>query len=317
MSAITLAKPRILRVVTPEGLALPFVVGPVGDRVSAFLFDLLLIVLATVGLWLLTALSALLGLKTLGFPVAIIVMFLLWNFYFVYFEVHWGGVTWGKRRAELRVISRDGGPLTAEAIIARNLMRNLELNLPVLVLLAPEQMLPEAPAWGRLLAAVWLLVFALMPLFNQDRLRCGDLVAGTLVVKMPAAVLLGDLADRGDAGERAVRRPAARGSLPVAAAAPSPFVPAVEAYPFTRQQLDIYGIHELQVLEDLLRRHDQGILDSRVLDEVGEKIKTKIGWPRERWHDPTRPFLDAFYRAQRALLEQKMLFGQRQERKKG
>ena len=39
------------------------------------------------------------------------------------------------------------------------------------------------------LAAVWLLVFALMPLFNQDRLRCGDLVAGTLVVKMPAAVL--------------------------------------------------------------------------------------------------------------------------------
>jgi uncharacterized RDD family membrane protein YckC len=317
MSAITLAKPRILRVVTPEGLALPFVVGPVGDRISAFLFDMLLIVLATVGLWLLTALSALLGLKTLGFPVAIIVMFLLWNFYFVYFEVHWGGVTWGKRRAELRVISRDGGPLTAEAIIARNLMRNLELNLPVLVLLAPEQMLPEAPAWGRLLAAVWLLVFALMPLFNQDRLRCGDLVAGTLVVKMPAAVLLGDLADRGDAGGRAARRPAARGSLPVAAAAPAPLVPAVEAYPFTRQQLDIYGIHELQVLEDLLRRHDQGILDSRVLDEVGEKIKTKIGWPRERWHDPTRPFLDAFYRAQRALLEQKMLFGQRQERKKG
>jgi len=60
-----------------------------------------------------------------------------------------------------------------------------------------------------------------------------------------------------------------------------------------------------------------GVLDVRVLDEVGEKIKTKIGWPRERWSDPTRPFLDAFYRAQRALLEQKMLFGQRQERKKG
>ena len=40
-------------------------------------------------------------------------------------------------------------------------------------------------------------------------------------------------------------------------------------------------------------------------------------WPRERWNVPVRPFLDAFYRAQRGLLEQKMLFGQRRERKRG
>jgi hypothetical protein len=31
---------------------------------------------------------------------------------------------------------------------------------------------------------------------------------------------------------------------------------------------------------------------------------------------PVRPFLNAFYRAQRGALEQKMLFGKRQERKK-
>jgi uncharacterized RDD family membrane protein YckC len=317
MSA-TLAAARVHRVITPEGLSLPFVVAPVGDRLSAFLFDLLLIAAGTVGVWVLLALSAVAGLLALGASLTVITVFLLWNFYFVYFEVRWGGVTAGKRKAGLRVISRDGGPLTAEAIFARNLMRNLELNLPVLVLLAPAQMLPESPAWGRLLAAVWLLVFALMPLFNRDRLRCGDLVAGTMVVKVPAAVLLGDLADRADRGETgdpAPRPPAARWSPPPPA---GPFAapPAVEAYPFTRQQLDIYGIHELQVLEDLLRRHDQRTLDGRVLDEVGEKIKAKIGWPRERWSDPARPFLDAFYRAQRARLEQKMLFGQRQERKK-
>jgi len=299
MSAISLDKVRIHRVLTPEGLSLPFVVAPAGDRLSAFLFDTLLITGATVLAWVLAALSSLVGMEEVGVSFAVLAGFLLWNFYFIYFEVHWGGVTFGKRRAELRVISRDGGPLTAEAIFARNIMRDLEFYIPVLVLLAPDEMLPEAPGWGRLLAAVWLLVFALMPLFNKDRLRCGDLVAGTMVVKAPAAVLLSDLTARG-AGS-ATERPA----------------PLPEEFPFTRQQLDIYGIHELQVLEDLLRRDDQGILDGRILEEVCDKIKIKIGWPRERWDVPPRRFLDAFYRAQRALLEQKMLFGQRQERKRG
>ena len=152
-----------------------------------------------------------------------------------------------------------------------------------------------------------------MPLFNQDRLRCGDMVAGTMVVKAPAAVLLSDLTARG-CGSPAERPAAAGLGRPGPALAPAP---PPEEFPFTRQQLDIYGIHELQVLEDLLRRDDQGILDGRILEEVCDKIKTKIGWPRERWNVPPRRFLDAFYRAQRALLEQKMLFGQRQERKQG
>ncbi len=312
MSAISLDKVRIHRVLTPEGLSLPFVVAPAGDRLSAFLFDTLLIIGATVLAWVLAALSFLVGMKELGASFAVLVGFLLWNFYFIYFEVHWGGVTVGKRRAELRVISRDGGPLTAEAIFARNIMRDLEFYIPVMVLLAPDEMLPEAPGWGRLLAAVWLLVFALMPLFNKDRLRCGDLVAGTMVVKAPAAVLLSDLTARGSGSP--AERPARRAAAPQAALAPAP---PPEEFPFTRQQLDIYGIHELQVLEDLLRRDDQGILDGRILEEVCDKIKTKIGWPRERWNVPPRRFLDAFYRAQRALLEQKMLFGQRQERKRG
>jgi hypothetical protein len=129
------------------------------------------------------------------------------------------------------------------------------------------------------------------------------MVAGTLVVKAPAAVLLSDLADRGPQPRPAVQQSAAS--------------PPDEEFPFTREQLDIYGVHELQVLEDLLRRDNEGILDGRVLDEVAEKIKLKITWPRERWQVPPRRFLDAFYRAQRGLLEQKMLFGQRRERKRG
>lgn len=304
MSAISIDKARIHKVLTPEGVSLPFVVAPAGDRASAFLIDLLVIVGGTLLAWLVAAGAALIGLAGVGVSFAIVVGFLLWNFYFIYLEVHRGGTTWGKRRAGLRVISRDGGPLTAEAVISRNLMRNLEFNLPALALLAPEAMFPEIPGWGRLLAVVWLLVFALMPLFNQDHLRCGDMVAGTLVVKAPAVVLLSDLADR------PAPRPPARADRP---APPRP----EEEFPFTREQLDIYGVHELQVLEDLLRRDDQGSLDGRILEEVCDKIKIKIGWPRERWEVPPRRFLDAFYRAQRALLEQKMLFGQRRERKKG
>ncbi|HEV8580384.1 MAG TPA: RDD family protein [Thermoanaerobaculia bacterium] len=305
MSTVTLDRTRIHAVTTPEGLSLPFVVAPAGDRMAAFLLDLFLIVLGTMAVWVFAVGSFFLNLGEVGVSFALIAGFLLWNFYFIWFEVQRGGVTPGKRRVGLRVISRGGGPLTAEAVFARNLMRNLEFYLPVMALMFPRQTLPEAPGWGRLLAVIWLLVFALMPLFNHDRLRCGDLVAGTLVVKAPAAVLLSDLADRAPA-----RRPAPR-----QAAQPAP-APS-EEFSFTREQLDIYGIHELQVLEDLLRRHDQGTLDGHVLEEVCEKIKTKIGWPRERWNVPVRPFLETFYRAQRGLLEKRMLFGQRRERKKG
>lgn len=304
MTAIPLEKARIHTVTTPEGLSLPFVVAPAGDRLAAFLFDLFLIVVGTVAVWLLALAGAAVGLGDFGVSFALIAGFLLWNFYFVWFEVQRGGVTPGKRRAGLRVISRGGGPLTAEAVFARNLMRNLEFYLPAVALLAPDQALPEAPGWGRLLAVLWLLVFALMPLFNRDRLRCGDLVAGTLVVKAPTAVLLSDLADRGPTTRR--RKPAE----------PAP-PPPVEEFLFTREQLDIYGIHELQVLEDLLHRHDEGTLDAHILEEVCEKIKTKISWPRDRWNVPVRPFLEAFYRAQRGLLEKRMLFGQRRERKRG
>jgi uncharacterized RDD family membrane protein YckC len=291
---------RVHRIRTPEGLSLPFTVAPAGDRLGAFLIDLLVIVLGSVLVWFVGVLSTVVGAGAAGLSFALLVSFLLWNFYFIACEVHWGGTTLGKRKLGLRVISRSGGPLTAEAIFARNLMRNLELYLPIPVLLAPSSFFPGAPGWAGLLAGGWVLVFALMPFFNKDRLRCGDMVAGTLVVRAPVSVLLPDL----------VSRPAP--VLPrQEAAAPA------EAFTFTREQLDIYGIHELQVLEDLLRRHEQGTLDGAVLVDVCEKIKTKIGWPPEQWHAPVVPFLQTFYRAQRALLEQKMLFGQRREKKRG
>jgi uncharacterized RDD family membrane protein YckC len=299
-TGIALDTLRVHRIRTPEGLSLPFTVAPAGDRLGAFLIDLLVIVLGSVLVWFIGGLSTVVGAGAAGLSFALLVSFLLWNFYFIVCEVHWGGTTLGKRKLGLRVISRSGGPLTAEAIFARNLMRNLEFYLPIPVLLAPSSFFPGARGWAGLLAGGWVLVFALMPLFNRDRLRCGDMVAGTLVVRAPVSVLLPDLASR-----TAPVLPRPRAAAPA------------EAFTFTREQLDIYGIHELQILEDLLRRDEQGTLDGAVLADVCEKIKTKIGWPPDQWHVPVVPFLQAFYRAQRALLEQKMLFGQRREKKRG
>jgi uncharacterized RDD family membrane protein YckC len=281
---------RIHNVRTPEGISVPFEVAPIGDRVKAFLIDFLLLFAGSMVIGVLGMLSLFAG--WLGIGVAMLASFLLWNLYFILCEVNWGGRTVGKRVAKLRVISRDGSPLTAEAVFARNLMRDLEIFLPLGALLAPEEMIPTAPGWAGMAALVWLFIFAGMPLFNQDRLRCGDMIAGTLVVRAPVPVLLPDLA------EARPRRPAAEPEIA-----------------FTREQLDIYGIHELQVLEDLLHRAAEGTLDARILEDVGEKIKRKVGWPQERWNVPTRAFLEAFYAAQRGRLEQRLLFGERRERK--
>ena len=278
---------RIHDIRTPEGISVPFVVAPAGDRFKAFAIDFFL-------LWCCSIVIALISISAgfLGMGAGLLINFLLWNLYFIVFEVNRGGRTIGKRAAGIRVISRNGGPLTAESVIARNLTRDLEIFLPLGALLAPEALIPGAPGWASLAALIWLFVFAGMPLFNQDRLRVGDLIAGTLVVKAPVPVLLPDLA------EARPRRPAAE-----------------QGIVFTREQLDIYGIHELQVLEDLLHRAAEGRLDSRILEDVGDKIKRKIDWPRERWNVPTLPFLEAFYAAQRGRLEQRLLFGERRERK--
>lgn len=303
---ISASAPRTLRIGTPEGIAISFEVGGVAERLVAFFVDLALVVLATLLVWLLAALLSVGGLATAGFSFALLASFLLWNFYFVFCEVHWGGVTIGKRRMGLRVISRDGGPLRAEAIFARNLMRNLEFFLPVSILLAPGATLPAAPAWGQLVSALWVFGFAVVPLINRDRLRCGDLVGGTIVIRRPSSVLLSDLVSSARSGAREPRGLNQPGKAP-----------AAELYRFTHEQLAIYGIKELQVLEDLLRRHDLGTLEGRVLAEVSEKIKAKIGWADALAAPQVRPFLDAFYRAQRGHLEQRLLFGQRRESKLG
>lgn len=289
---------RIRQIRTPEGFTLPFTLARFEERLVALLIDLAVISGGSIAALFVGGGLIAAGLPSFGGSFALAAFFFLWNFYFIFAEARRGGTTIGKRAVKIRVVAREGGPLRFEAIFARNVMRNLELFVPFLVLVAPQALFGSVPAWGRWIAVLWVFIFAFFPTFNRDRLRCGDLVGGTIVVKQPVSMLLTDLAAEGAAGRR--RWPA-----------------APPDFRFTPAQLGIYGIKELQVLEDLLRRANQGILEDRILFEVFDKIQNKIGWEERLLEPQIRPFLEAFYRAQRAHLEQRMLFGQRRESKTG
>jgi uncharacterized RDD family membrane protein YckC len=279
-------------IVTPEGIPLGLRLADVGERATAFMIDFICILVVTVLLAWLTSLATGGGKASFITAFAIVVSFVLRNFYFVFFELRWQGSTPGKRIVGLRVIDGRGGPLDAHAVFARNLVRDIEVFLPLQVLLVPEQLWPNAPGWARLLSMLWLLVFMLMPLLNKDRLRIGDMVGGTIVVLQPKSVLLPDIGAEG----------------PTAGSARAP------TYVFTSQQLDAYGIYELQVLENVLRGQDR--LDNRAaLETVCERIKVKIDWERSRWHVDPNVFLRDFYAALRARLERKMMFGKKRKDK--
>jgi hypothetical protein len=199
----------------------------------------------------------------------------------------------------LRVIERHGGPLTADAVIVRNLTRDIEFFMPLQMLLMAGYLWPGAPGWARFAAIAWLLVLAFLPLFNKLRLRIGDLVGGTMVVQAPKTVLLADLS------AHAVAAPAA---------GPSGAPPAGRVrYEFTDQALDVYGIYELQVLEDVLRKGEEGTVEGYLaMDAVCEKIQRKIGWDViASGRVDAHAFLKDFYAALRARLEHKMLLGER------
>ena len=265
--------------VTPEGVDLKLRLAEVGQRLSALMLDELIMGAAFIG----ATIAALIGLIALhnkgGFEALAVVWllagFLLRNFYFIAFELSARAATPGKRRCGLRVTARNGGRLTADAIFVRNAMRELEFYIPLGVLFAPTDI---AGGWTKLAATVWCGCFCLLPLFNKDRLRAGDILAGTWVVKAPDQRLLRDLAVGGVYETAGIR--------------------------FTLDQLDAYGIKELQVLEDVLRRFDR-----KAVQVVADRIRQKIGYARGEESDGA--FLSAYYAALRQRLEARALLGRR------
>lgn len=270
--------------VTPEGVALRLRVGAAGERVGAFVVDVLIIWGLVLALSL-AALAASAGAaRTLGTPafegglvVWIVGAFVLRNFYFAGFELGPRAATPGKRMMGLRVVARDGGRLSADAIFARNAMREIEFFLPLSTLATTG-----TGGWLMLLGLGWTGVFLLFPLFNRDRLRIGDLVAGTLVVHARRRRLQAELAGEGDVGAPEIA--------------------------FSPEQLDAYGVKELQVLEAVLRGNER-----KTLAAVAQRIQAKIGWTGG--FVPDRAFLTAYYGGLRGRLEGRLLFGHRRRDK--
>ncbi len=176
--------------ITPEGLDLKIKLATAAQRATAFVIDGLIILsglLAVVALSLLGgAMAGGLG-HRLGQQAALVFITLglfVWrNGYFIYFELGGRGATPGKRIMSIRVAARDGARLSAQAIFARNVLREVELMLPVTFLVLGASR-PDAALFGAA-CLVWTGVLVFLPLMNRDRLRLGDMVAGTWVVRAP------------------------------------------------------------------------------------------------------------------------------------
>lgn len=269
--------------VTPEGVALGVRIASAGERAGAFVIDALIIILSIV---IFTMIISYVyrdgGMAANGFAqiVWLIGFFVIRNFYFVLFEMGARAATPGKRLFKIRVASRGGGLLRADAIFARNAMREVEVFLPLSFLLSGGS---QVDGLIVLAGFIWTSIFIFLPLFNRDRLRAGDIIAGTWVVQTPRKALLSDLAAR------------------TSAEAPAASVAAM----FTAEQLDAYGIKELHVLEDVIRTNKP---DAVTL--VADRIRKKIAWTRGRGESDGQ-FLRDYYAALRGHLESRLLMGVR------
>ncbi len=279
--------------VTPEGIALPLTLASRGTRFGALALDLTIIgflIVATTLFLIYLAGGTLSGIENDSSAVGralqffavlwIAAMFLFRNAYFLFFELGPRGATLGKRMTGIRIAARDGGRLSAEMVIARNLLRDIELFLPLVFIAGASGEGGDMGA-ASLAAVAWFLIFALFPCFNRDRLRAGDLIAGTWVVEAPKQKLEATMS---------------------VVAAPSP---SDHAYKFGEAELAPYGEYELQTLERVLREGR-----GEALTSVAEAICGKIGWsPPTGGHE--RAFLEAYYTQLRAHLETGMRFGTR------
>lgn len=275
------AASSVRELVTPEGVPLGIVIGSAASRFMALMIDFIIIGLLMLALFLLL----LFAFGTFGGnamkPIGIVIAlsgFVLRNLYFLLLESRPKAATFGKRLLGLRVVSRDGGPLSIDQVVARNLMREVELFLPFMVL-GSMAATGDAGGWAVLAGFVWALGFSLFLLFNKDRMRIGDLLAGTWVVERQKVKRVDDLAAGGTVH-----------------------------FDFTDAALDQYGITELHKLEDVLRSGD-----SQAQRTVADAIAQRIGYTGPIPDD--RQFLTDYYRGLRAHLEREVLLGTRRQDK--
>nr|NUR37864.1 RDD family protein [Sphingomonas sp.] len=271
--------------ITPEGVDLRLELGSAGSRAGAFMIDMIFMVIAlaamTFALIYLFSSTGKAGGDGAAEVIAVLWLigfFILRNGWFALFEMGSRGATPGKRILGLRVVARDGARLTGAAVIARNAMREIEVFLP-LSFIGAQAAEGLADTFLTVFALLWSGIFLFFPLFNRDRLRVGDLVAGTWVVQTEKGALSADLVGSTYQPRRI-------------------FPPAA---------LQLYGVYELQTLEDVLRRENP-----EAITTVARTIRSKANLPDD---GDDYGFLSDYYAALCAHLEAGLMVGRRRESK--
>jgi uncharacterized RDD family membrane protein YckC len=264
--------------VTPEGVDLRLELATATSRAGAFLIDAALMIFLLVAVTLVLVFLAFSGLQQFLAILWLLGFFVLRNGWFSLFEMGSRGATPGKRLMGLRVVARDGARLTGAAVVARNAMREIEVFLPM-SFLAERASEGAADTFLVIFSLLWSAIFLFFPLFNKDRLRIGDLVAGTWVVSLSNLALSPDLVSPGAPRRRM----------------------------FTDKALGLYGIYELQMLEDVLRLEQPDAIAT-----VAQTIRAKAGLPDD---SDDYGFLSDYYAALCARLESGLLVGRRRATK--
>ncbi len=162
-----------LIVETPENIFLEYELAGLGSRFIAFWIDTLIQIFTTfVMIFVLLLIAGFAGAltgsvqlsQTLQTVFMVIALFILYQGYYIFFEVRWKGQSPGKRLMKLRVISENGIPVTFYQAAIRNILRIIDMLPPVFFI----------PSYG--LGSLSLMV-------SQNSKRIGDYAAGTLVIK--------------------------------------------------------------------------------------------------------------------------------------
>jgi len=266
--------------ITPEGINLRVQLSDIGARIGAYFIDQLIINFSLIALFFVILYGGWAMGEEIVITIFILLNFFVRTFYYMFFEMGRKAATPGKRISKIRVASRTQARLTANAVFARNALREIEINLPLsFIFMAGD----SVDGWIAMLGLLWSGIFLFFPLFNKDRLRAGDLIAGTWVIRAPRPILASDIA-----AEKVVTD---------------------SRYIFTPEQIEAYGVYELHVLENIIRANE-----FQTVRDVSDRIRDKIKWERGQ-SEVDLDFLKAYYAALRGRLETRLLFGVRRKDK--
>ncbi|MGK7879701.1 MAG: RDD family protein [Crocosphaera sp.] len=157
------------KIKTPESVELEFTLAGIGNRVYAFVIDMIvlgfiltiLLLIAAIFLFNISVLSSIFGIEEekVGLWILAIQFFIIFTTYvgyFIFFETLWQGETPGKRFVKIRVIQDNGRPITLQQSTLRALFR---------------------PVDDLFFLGLFFIIF------GKREKRIGDWVAGTLIIQ--------------------------------------------------------------------------------------------------------------------------------------